>query len=180
MLTPDGTPKSRLQSGALDPADSDPLTGLWNRRRFEDELARRITRSQRVALLSIDVDRYREVIQQHGAVAAEGLIRSIAEVLANSLAPNRTLARLGGDEFAAILSGTTAGTVQSLADDLCKAVREHSHAVGASRVHATISIGATIIDPGMHTHPDGLAAANTALHEAKISGSDRAILHCSS
>ena len=177
MCPTDSTPKLPLDESAPDPADHDPLTGLRNRRRFENDLNRHLTHiradSERPALLLIDVDRYREVIHQHGPAAAEGLIRSIAEVLAKRLAPNETLARIGGDEFAAILTGMAPRLVQGLADDLCTAVREQMHTVGSSLVHATVSIGAVLLGPSTRTHQSALSAAETALHEAKIAGSDR-------
>ena len=163
--------------GALDPGDHDDLTGLWNRRRFEAELDRTPRDGERRALLCIDVDGYREVIQRHGAHAAQGLIRSISHALAQRLGPHRTLARIGGDEFAAVLPATAPDLLRSLADDLCTAVREQSHAVGSSRVHATISIGGALLDSGTPTHNDALAAAHTALHQAKVAGGDRAIVH---
>ena len=87
---------------ALDPGDRDALTGLWNRRRFEQELDRARENAEHLALLSIDVDRYNEVIQRHGPAAAQGLIQTIAHVLAERLRPNDTLARMGGDEFTAV------------------------------------------------------------------------------
>ena len=180
MPPPDLPERASLDLGALDPADHDHLTGLWNRRHFEEELDRRIARSlqdgERLALLSIDVDAYRDVIQRHGASAAEGLIRSISCALAKPLRPNQTLARMGGDEFAAMLSGAAPRLVRSLADELCTAVREQSHAVGSSRVRATISIGGVFLDTGTPTHHDALAAADTALYEAKAQGGDRAVL----
>ena len=167
--------------GALDLADHDHLTGLWNRRGFEDEFDRRVADSrrtgERLALLSIDVDGYRDVIGRHGARAAEGLIRSIALVLAKRLRPHETLARTGGDEFAAVIPGATPLHVQSVADELCTAVREQSHAVGSSRVHATVSIGGIFLDPRTTTHHEALAAAEAAVYEAKAAGADRAILH---
>ena len=166
-----------LDPGALDPGDHDDLSGLWNRRRFEDELDRAVRDGERVALLCFDVDGYREVIRLHGASSAEGLIRSISDALAQRLRPNETLARLGGDEFAAVLPGATPDLVRSVADDLCTAVREQTHAAGSTRVHATISIGGVFLDLGTPTHHDALAAADTALHEAKVAGGDRAIVH---
>jgi diguanylate cyclase (GGDEF)-like protein len=164
-------------AAALDPGDHDALTGLWNRRRFENELDRARQHAERLALLSIDVDRYNEVIRRHGAAAAEAVIQSIAHVLAQRLRPNDTLARMGGDEFAAVLRAATPSLVQSLADGLCTAVREQSHAVGTSRIPATISIGAAFFDPGTQTHHQALRAADAALHEAKVAGGDRAIVH---
>jgi diguanylate cyclase (GGDEF)-like protein len=172
--------RAALNVGTRDPADRDHLTGLWNRRRFEDELDRRIARSlgdgERVALLAIDVDGYRDVIRRHGADGAEALIRSISEVIAKRLRPNQILARMGGDEFAALLPGTTPRLARSLADELCTAVREHSHAVGSSRIQATISIGGILLDAGTATPQEALLAADTALYDAKAAGCDRAIV----
>jgi trehalose synthase len=167
-------------AGTLDLADRDHLTGLWNRRRFEQELDRSRQHSERLALLSIDVDAYKEVIDRYGVPAAEGLIQSIAHVLAKRLSPNQTLARMGGDEFAAVLRDATPQHVQSVADELCAAVREPSHAVGSDRVHATISIGSAFLDAGTQTHHEALLAADSALNEAKVAGCDRAILDESS
>jgi len=164
-------------AAALDPGERDALTGLWNRRRFETELDRARQNAEHVALLSMDVDRYRDVIQRHGAAAAQGLIEAIAHVLAERLRPNDTLARMGGDEFAAVLHAATPPLIQSLADGLCAAVREQSHAIGTNRIHATISIGAAFFDAGTQTHDEALRAADTALHEAKVAGGDRAIVH---
>jgi diguanylate cyclase (GGDEF)-like protein len=87
---------------------------------------------------------------------------------------------MGGDEFAAVLRGATPQIVQSLADGLCTAVREQSHAVGSSQVHATVSIGGAFFDAGTQTHHEALLAADTALYEAKVAGGDRAILRGSS
>ena len=173
--------QASLDVGARDLADHDDLTGLWNRRRFEAELNRRIAGpgqdGERPALLSIDVDGYRDVINRHGEHAAEDLIRSISNALANRLRPNDKLARMGGDEFAALLSGATPHLVRSLADNLCSAVREQLHAVGSSRVHATVSIGGVFLGPSTPTRDDALLGADAALHEAKVGGCDRAVIH---
>ena len=87
---------------------------------------------------------------------------------------------MGGDEFAAVLHDPTPQLVHSLADELCTAVREQSHATGSSRVRATVSIGGAFLDAGTQTHHEALLAADTALYQAKVAGGDRAILHESS
>ena len=84
---------------------------------------------------------------------------------------------MGGDEFAVVVRHATPPLVQSLADGLCTAVREQSHAAGTSRVHATISIGAAFFDSDTQTRHEALRAAADALHEAKVAGGDRAIVH---
>ncbi len=182
MRPRDGVPEqASLEPAAPDLGDHDQLTGLWNRRRFEHELDRRVARPQRdgerLALLCIDVDRYRDLIQQHGVSAAEQLIRSISDALAERLRQNETLARMGGDEFATVVNSATPHLVRRLADDLCTAVREQPHTAGSSRVHATISIGGVFLDAGTPAHHEALLAADSALHEAKVAGGDRAIVH---
>ena len=161
----------------LDLGDRDALTGLWNRRRFEQELDRARQDGERLALLSIDVDRYNEVIRRHGAAAAQALIQTIAHVLAERLRPNDTLARVGGDEFTAVFHTATPPLIQSLADGLCTAVREQSQTTGTSPIPATISIGAAFFDAGAQTHHEARLAADTALHEAKVAGGDCAVVH---
>ena len=91
--------------------------------------------------------------------------------------PNDTLARMGGDEFAVLVYAATPSLIQSLADGLCTAVREQSQTAGTSRIPATIGIGAAIFDPGTQTHHEALHAADAALLQAKVAGSDRAIVH---
>jgi diguanylate cyclase (GGDEF)-like protein len=117
------------------------------------------------------------VIERHGAGPAERLIVSIALVLVKRLDPSHALARLGGDEFGAMIPDATPALAQSLADDLCAAVREHLHPVGRSQVHATISIGGVFLDTPTVTHREAMAAAEDALWEAKTAGADRAIVH---
>ena len=117
------------------------------------------------------------MIQRHGMAAAQGLIQSIAHVLAGRLRPNDTLARMGGDEFAAVFHAATPPLIQSLADGLCTAVREQIPATGTRPIPATISIGAAFFDAGTQTHQEALLAADTALHKAKVAGGDRAIVY---
>ena len=117
----DAPDQASLDPGGLERGDHDDLTGLWNRRRFEDELDCTPRDGERRALLCIDVDGYREVIQRHGPHAAEGVIRSISYALAQRLRPHAALARTGGDGFAAVLPGMTPHLLRSLADDLCTA-----------------------------------------------------------
>ena len=76
---------------------------------------------------------------------------------------------MGGDEFAAVFHAATPPLIQSLAEWVCTAVREHmQHAAGTNRIPATISIGAAFFDAGTQTHHEALRAADTALHEAKV------------
>lgn len=171
------TPRAGAPDAAtLDLGERDLQTGLWNRRRFEQELDAIRRQGGRIALLSMDVDRYNDVIDRYGPGSAAELIGSISQVLGERLGSTATLARMGGDEFAAVLRDATPGSVQSLANALCAAVRGQAHAVASARIGATISIGGAFFDAGAQTHHDALLAAEAALHEAKIAGGDCARL----
>ncbi len=176
-----GAADSLHTDGTLHLTGHDELTGLWSRRRFENELDRSRENAEHLALLSVDVDGFKAVTQRHGVDAADALIRAIAHTMARRLRPNDTLARMGRDEFAAVLHDPTPQFVHELADGLCLAVREQSHSTGSSTdsspIHATISIGAAFFDAGTQTHQEALIAADTALYEAQAAGGDRAIVH---
>src|SRR5271165_1078713 len=112
-----------------------------------------------------------------GGVAAWNTAANSSPPMRASVSSNDTLARMGGDEFAAVFHAATPPLIQSLADGLCTAVREQIPATGTSPIPATISIGAAFFDAGTQTHHEALLAAETALHEAKVAGGDRAIMY---
>ncbi len=149
------------------------MTGLWNRRPFETELDRARQNAERLALLSIDVDRYNDVIQRHGAAAAQQLIQAIAHVLAERLRPDDTLTRMGGDEFAAVFRHATPPAHPEPGRRALHGRARAVPATGTGRIPATISIGAVLFDAGTQTHHEALRAADTALHQAKVAGGDR-------
>ena len=130
-----------------------------------------------MALLSIDVDRYNQVIQRHGPVAAQGLIQAIAHVLAERLRPNDTLARMGGDEFAAVFRHATPPPSRAWPTGSARPCASSHPSTGTNRIPATISIGAAFFDAGTQTHTKRWLAADTALHEVKVAGGDCAIVH---
>ena len=88
-------------------ADHDALTGLYNRRRFEQELDRHITHGRRYgmdgALLVIDLDRFKQVNDGHGHRAGDRVLAEVASVLRKRLRESDILARFGGDEFAVLM-----------------------------------------------------------------------------
>ncbi len=176
---PSGVPHIRRARGPLELADHDHLTGLWNRRRFERELESRIARFRAsrtpTALLSIDVDGYRPVLERHGPRLAELLIQSIADALAAHLHESDALARTGGDEFAALLSPATRDAALAAAEGLCAAVRAASPVTGIHAA-AAISIGVILLGDHTPTCDAALLAADKALYEAKASGGDCAVL----
>ena len=100
-------------------ARTDSLTALPNRRQFVDELKRAVARSHRtdmpIAVVYLDLDRFKPFNDRNGRLAGDGVLRSIAEVLTTYAAGNGVAARLGGDEFALLLEQCTEQPAEGVA-----------------------------------------------------------------
>lgn len=158
-------------------AQYDELTGLPNRGLFAEQLARAIGRSQRkgapLAVLFIDLDRFKSVNDTLGHDTGDSLLRQVAGRLRNNLRIGDFPGRWGGDEFVACLedfgdSGNAAAAAQKLL-----LVLSEKYEIGNSEVYATPSIGIAIY-PDSGEAPDRLIkAADLAMYEAKKRGGGR-------
>lgn len=158
-------------------AHHDALTGLWNRRRFDDELVRQVARCRRyhecAALLLLDLDDFKSVNDTYGHQVGDDLIRHVGSTLDARLRASDSLARVGGDEFAILLPQVspdeTARTVEALEAHL----RGHPLDLGRDQVYVTASIGVAFLD-GHHAAPhDAMLAADVAMYDAKAARGDR-------
>ncbi len=161
-----------LQSQAY----QDSLTGLKNRRRFEEDLHIEMARSRRdratAALLMLDLDNFKEVNDSLGHQAGDHVIEEIAEVLQGRTRETDVLARLGGDEFAIVLPRCDEIEALSVAEAIATAVREHvSKDDGMSRITASIGIAMFGADPRMSSETL-LSEADAAMYAAKDAGRD--------
>jgi diguanylate cyclase (GGDEF)-like protein/PAS domain S-box-containing protein len=164
-LLADITEQRRAAESLRYHADHDVLTGLVNRRRFEEELER----SGRAAVVIVDVDHFKFVNDSLGHEAGDAVLRGVASSLRERVGPRGLPARLGGDEFAVLLPGAGEQEARELAVDLLHAVRSRE-----TRVPVTASAGISVFDAGPTQSPgDALVAADIALYEAKESGRDR-------
>ena len=154
-------------------ATRDELTGLANRRLFEETLTLEVGRHRRtgapLSVVALDVDYFKQVNDQHGHPAGDAVLRLIASALRGGTKAYDVPARTGGDEFLVLLPGCAAGDVVGVAERLRGVARR---AVGPD-VTVTLSAGtATIPDDAI----DGetlLTAADAALYRAKRTGRDR-------
>lgn len=152
-------------------AEIDTLTGLMNRRRFEETLATYLSDSRNPgALLLLDLDHFKFVNDSFGHAAGDDLIRAIAAVLSDLVREGDVLARLGGDEFAVLLPAADATTTTEVAERLVAGIAE-AHPSG---LLVGASVGATCFEVDTDvTAGDLLIAADVALYEAKDRGRGR-------
>jgi diguanylate cyclase (GGDEF)-like protein len=125
-------------------ATHDPITGLANRRAFQEQLHAELRRAERyqhpLALLIIDVDRFKDVNDQFGHPAGDAVLREIGARLRAELRESDLLARYAGDEFAALLPESTHDQALETAERLRAAIPEDAFAVPA-QVELSIGVG---------------------------------------
>jgi diguanylate cyclase (GGDEF)-like protein/PAS domain S-box-containing protein len=174
----DITDRKRYEDQLQFMADHDPLTGLLNRRGFERELERHISRLKRYgpegALLALDLDHFKYVNDTLGHNAGDELIASVTSILRRRLRRSDTLARLGGDEFAVLLPRADREQARAVAQSLVDGLRAADIRVGPGLpAHTTTSIGVTLFDEPELTGEEMLIRADLAMYDAKETGRDR-------
>ena len=158
-------------------ADHDGLTGLYNRRSFEERLAHEVAMARRTGLegvmVLIDIDGLKEVNDTLGHAQGDELIRSVGDLLAGRLRETDIVARIGGDEFAALMPNTPAEDAKRVAEELLRTIRSHGIVLGAQRLRPTACAGIASLEEGRADSNDVMVAADLALYEAKEHGRDR-------
>ena len=171
--------RKRLENELQHLADRDALTGLFSRRRFQEELEREVSRARRHGrpgvLLLLDLDGFKLVNDSFGHAAGDELLTRIGNALRNILRDSDVLARIGGDEFALILPDTDVPAGRVVAEKLIDAVREYGSIMrDERRASVTVSIGMTPVSGGPSLDPAKLLIeADLAMYHAKESGKDR-------
>lgn len=156
-------------------ASRDPLTGLENRRVFEQRIAPMFERACRhgcsVTLASMDLDRFKQINDSLGHAAGDKALRRVAQTMAAMVRNSDLLVRMGGDEFLLVLSDTDAEAAQNLAERLCRAVEELD-ICSPDGTRLGISIGLVEWQDKM-TMKEWLLRADEVLYQAKASGRSR-------
>lgn len=160
-------------------ARHDFLTGLANRRSFDDTLrlvVQRAGRGRPAALFMLDIDSFKLINDSIGHPGGDQLLVAVARLLCGAVRDGDLVARLGGDEFAVLAEDLDADGARSLAERLRSAVDEFRFAWGSETLTVSTSIGVATIDG--HLTPDAvLTMADDALYEAKAAGKNCVAVH---
>ena len=160
-------------------ATHDDLTGLPNRILLEDRVTQALTRSRRaqsrVAVMFLDVDRFKVINDSLGHTVGDELLRTVAQRLQAILRPEDTIARFGGDEFVIVTENWSADNTPSvLAARIAQGVSRPARIDGADVV-VTVSIGVAVAG-AEYDAGSLLRDADAAMYQAKEHGGDRCVM----
>jgi diguanylate cyclase len=158
--------QERLRAdGLLRISLEDPLTGLANRRRLDDELAAGMA-GHTIAL--IDVDHFKRVNDQHSHQVGDQVLRELAALLRAACRAGDIAARYGGEEFAVLFTDVAEAEALEAAERIRRLVEDFAWATVAAGLNVTVSIGVA-------SGPDLLALADRRLYQAKDAGRNRVV-----
>lgn len=157
-------------------ARHDPLTGLLNRRGFQERLKSALSlaarRKSALSVVVIDADHFKRINDTHGHDVGDQTLVTIAQTLRDRLRQSDVVARFGGEEFVALLVDTELEGARRVADNLVRAMADvQIPTVG----QITVSAGVTPIEVGIDDGSDALRRADMALYRAKSGGRNQAV-----
>ncbi len=161
-------------------ATTDALTGLWNRRAFQDRLSLEIERACRTkhsfGLLMLDLDHFKRLNDSYGHLAGDAGLRQVAERIQAAVRTVDLVARYGGEEFAVILVDVESSAVRQVADRVRHAIDSMQFQLREGvRASLSVSIGYAIF-PADGSDPDALISrADAALYQAKANGRNQTV-----
>jgi diguanylate cyclase (GGDEF)-like protein len=151
-------------------AETDQLTGLYNRHKLSDALESEIERTLRydrpLSMIMLDMDNLKAINDTHGHLAGDEVLKAVADSIRRYIRGSDTAGRFGGDEFVIILPEIDLSNAVQVAERIC----EHIQSLGYKQKRVSISAGVVQWDDRYESQDQFHAAADMALYEAKRAG----------
>lgn len=162
-------------------ADTDPLTRLLNRRTFmafaRDTMEQHNRYARSFAVLTIDIDHFKQVNDLHGHPIGDLVLQRIAAVIGLEIRPSDKLARMGGEEFAVLLREVGAPQALEVAERIRDAVSSTPVRTGDQDIFVSVSIGVALPVRAERDVHEVMARSDIALYSAKAAGRNAVVLH---
>ena len=170
----DITDRKLVESQIEHLAFHDALTGLPNRSLFDDRLEIALARCRRdggkLAVLFLDLDRFKSINDTLGHEAGDRLLRAVADRLRDCVREEDTIARVGGDEFVLLAAGIGDADARTLAEKVLRSITSEPFSIRGASLHVTASIGVSMY-PEHGTEPGRLVrSADDAMYAVKAAG----------
>ena len=140
----DITERKQDENKMLEDAIRDPLTGVLNRRGFEQQATARIREEEKGAVLYLDLNQFKSINDEFGHQAGDALLKAFANRLEHCLRPDDVLGRLGGDEFAVVLPGISLDDATRVADRFVTAASD-PYIIQGQEMHCSVSVGVALM-----------------------------------
>ena len=159
----DVTQQREMELDLTDLAQRDPLTGLWNQRRFEDDLAKQLARcrryGERATLLALDLNGFQRVNETFGQLIGDDVLYALGDGLSRRLRASDSAARIGGDKFAVVLMNVDREEARNTAQEVAARLTEFAREKLDARLSLTLSVGVVVLDAEAGGVQEVLAAA---------------------
>ncbi len=170
----------RLLEVLFERAACDPLTGLFNRAYFLDEIVYQAMRGVRdghgLAVLLLDIDHFKRINDTLGHGAGDEVLRVVAKILRNSVRSEDMVARYGGEEFVLALTTPGVASARAAAEQVRSTLSARPILAGGGALKVTASLGGIFVEAGQFPDPAELIeVADQALYRAKAAGRDRVV-----
>ena len=158
-------------------ANHDALTGLGNRRKFDDAFSVEVNRLQRhgggLCAMMVDIDHFKQINDRHGHAIGDEVLATFGELLGRQMRPTDLVARVGGEEFIVLMPHTGVWEAWATAERLRIVLADQR--LSTLRIPITVSIGVAQLETG-EDRDSLLRRADSALYRAKRSGRDQALV----
>ncbi len=173
----DVTRQKQLEAQLIQLAERDPLTNLYNRRRFHEEIDRIIADASRrkahAGLLAIDLDGFKPINDEYGHQAGDEVLIKLAEEVGATVRRNEIFFRVGGDEFAILAPDADEEEMVGLARRVSGKISDMRFLFSGRDVRITASLGIALYPRHAASSEDIIARADSAMYQAKLSGKNR-------
>lgn len=169
--------RKEMEAELFRQASTDALTGISNRRYFQNLAEQEVRRARRFArdmtALMIDIDHFKPINDTFGHAAGDAVIQGVVKRALESLRQSDSIGRIGGEEFAVVLPETSLAAAFDVADRLRAHIQEKPIIAGLAAVECTVSIGVAQLSPQDNSMDELLQRADAALYVAKNKGRNR-------
>ena len=166
----------------FDLAQRDPLTGLYNRRHFDERLRSEFLFAKRhdtpLGFLFIDIDRFKRINDTRGHPVGDAILKLVARSIEKMMRPEDVLSRYGGEEFTALVRAGSLRNLEILGTRICHRIQALAFVLSSQGLGVTVSIGVSYMDATQRFDSAEMliASADAALYEAKAGGGNRVSL----
>jgi diguanylate cyclase (GGDEF)-like protein len=158
-------------------ATYDSLTGLINRRCFEEKISIEMSRiknhDKKSCLLILDIDNFKSINDKYGHPTGDVILEGFALLLKKQLRETDIIARIGGEEFAILLINADEEIGKVVAQKIRKSIEKELFIIDGHEVNITVSIGITVLDSRTDSYEEGYKYADRALYRAKAEGKNK-------